>query len=178
VPKVSATVRSEYCGAYRFGCCAWASRAYRGISRQIIRKAVGTLRMNGGNDGARTRDLRRDRSAVQKFRESLPPSYRGEQRGSFTELASVTNHLKTAGRLGADFRPQHKGSAWASASLLGPDNFQDGWAEHSLSHRPVGAVAGRSPRTIWQNTFETTQAHHFPPKPVWAEFWAESWRFI
>jgi hypothetical protein len=28
----------------------------------------------------------------------------------------------------------------------------------------------RSSRTIWHSAFETMQAHHFPPKPVWAEF--------
>jgi hypothetical protein len=32
--------------------------------------------------------------------------------------------------------------------------------------------------TIRQGALETMHAHHFPPKPVWAEFWAETWRFI
>ena len=36
---------------------------YRGISRQILEKAGKTLKRNGGDDGVRTRDLRRDRPA-------------------------------------------------------------------------------------------------------------------
>ena len=61
---VAATVCSGVFGAFRVG---WMSRRREpglGVSRQIFEKAGKTLKRNGGDDGARTHDLRRDRSAI------------------------------------------------------------------------------------------------------------------
>src|ERR1039458_9149028 len=55
---------------------------YRGMSRQILEKAGKTLKRNGGDDGARTPDLRRDRRAVRNSENLCPPKLRGEQTGS------------------------------------------------------------------------------------------------
>jgi hypothetical protein len=46
---------------------AWRREPDRGISRQIFEKTGKTLKRNGGDNGARTRDLRRDSSAVRNF---------------------------------------------------------------------------------------------------------------
>ena len=61
---VAATVRSEYRGHFVSVDVALRRERSRGMWRQIFEKARETLERNGGDDGARTRDLRRDRPAV------------------------------------------------------------------------------------------------------------------
>ena len=60
---VAATVRSEYWGHFVSVDVALSREQPHGRSRQIFEKVGKTLKKNGGDDGARTRDLRRDRSA-------------------------------------------------------------------------------------------------------------------
>jgi len=61
---VAATVRPEYWGHFMSVAVGWRRGRDCGELRQILEKAGKTLKRNGGDDGARTRDLRRDRPAL------------------------------------------------------------------------------------------------------------------
>jgi hypothetical protein len=56
---------------------AWRRERHRGISREIFEKVGKMLKRNGGDDGVRTRDLRRDRPNVSKILGLYAPAFKG-----------------------------------------------------------------------------------------------------